>query len=221
MKKQFFAILILTSALLVGCRGIQTEKAPFHINPNMDFQAKYKAQHYSQNPPENTAVYGSNSISTEGDTREQFLKSDTRYYQGKNSDGTWVSRVPISVSSKELARGQERYNIYCAVCHDETGAGKGMVVKRGFTPPPTLWDARVLGYNDGQLFDVISNGIRTMPAYRKQISEKDRWSIVLYVRALQAAQSGSLSDVPAGTQLKYLETTTTSSITSSDNKNTN
>jgi len=88
------------------------------------------------------------------------------------------------------------------VCHDRTGAGNGMVVQRGFVKPPNLSDERIREFEDGRLFSVITDGIRTMPAYSKQIDAEDRWAIVAYVRALQTMNNASINDVPEN--LKYL-----------------
>ncbi|MGA7121794.1 MAG: cytochrome c, partial [Polyangiaceae bacterium] len=96
-------------------------------------------------------------------------------------------------------RGQERFGIYCAPCHGQTGDGKGMVVckrdkpsdpceSRGFPPLPSYEDPRLRQMPDGQLFATISHGVRTMPAYGAQIPIPDRWAIVSYVRALQLSQ---------------------------------
>jgi mono/diheme cytochrome c family protein len=100
---------------------------------------------------------------------------------------------------KLVARGQERFGIYCAPCHGLTGDGKGMVVckrekvtdpceSRGFPPLPSYEDARLRQMPDGQLFATITHGVRTMPAYGAQLPTMDRWAIVTYVRALQASQ---------------------------------
>jgi mono/diheme cytochrome c family protein len=96
-----------------------------------------------------------------------------------------------------LERGRERYDIYCAPCHDRTGAGRGIVAVRGNWPAGDLRDARIQQLSDREIFEVISNGVRTMPAYRYQIAEQDRWAIVAYVRVLQRAARGTLADVPS------------------------
>ena len=131
------------------------------MNPNMDTQPKYTAQQLSLTPPQGTLPWG----------RGPFKKD--------------AFTLPDDVSMSFLKRGQERFDIYCAVCHDRAGTGKGMVVARGFVPPPPLTDPRVVSYTDSELFDIISNGIRNMPGYKHQITEEDRTAIVLYVRALQ------------------------------------
>jgi mono/diheme cytochrome c family protein len=108
---------------------------------------------------------------------------------------------------KILARGQERFNIYCAPCHGQTGDGKGMVTckrdkatdpcqSRGFAPLPSYEDPRLRQMPDGQLFATITHGVRTMPAYGPQVPIEDRWSIVAYVRALQLSQMASAAPAP-------------------------
>lgn len=96
-----------------------------------------------------------------------------------------------------METGRERYNIYCSVCHDQTGSGNGTVVQRGYLRPPHLADERLVDSPDGYIYDVIANGVRNMPAYGNKISEADRWAIVMYVRALQRLDGVPMSEVPA------------------------
>ncbi len=175
--------------MIAGCRGYRTETPPFHLNPNMDWQAKYKAQQLSLPIPEDTVAQGT-------------LKDDPVFFEGKDASGKWVRRIPLDVTKEFMLRGQERYDIYCAVCHDRAGTGKGPVVQRGFVPPPDFADDRLLAYPDGQLFDVISHGIRNMPAYGKQIPESDRWAIVAYLRAIQKSRTTKVSELPADMKTK-------------------
>jgi mono/diheme cytochrome c family protein len=119
----------------------------------------------------------------------------------------YADAFPFPITRKELERGQERYNIYCAVCHDRAGAGRGMIVQRGFTQPPSyhtdlsrglqlrgirqkLSDAPV-----GYYFEVITRGFGAMPDYAEQVSAQDRWAIIAYIRALQLSQQATLADV--------------------------
>ena len=173
MKKQLlYGIFGLSLALLAGCRGYRTENEPFHLNPNFDWQPKYKAQTLSSQPPKGTVP---RSTLNEGDET--------------------ASSMP-PVTDEFIRRGQERFNVYCSVCHDRAGSGKGMVVKRGFLPPPNLSEDRIIRYTDQELFTVIANGIRNMPGYAKQIPEKDRWAIIAYVRALQLSQHANVRSSP-------------------------
>src|SRR5262249_54360103 len=98
--------------------------------------------------------------------------------------------------------GQQRFNIYCAPCHDQAGSGHGMVVAHGFPPPIDLAGDRVRGLPDGEIFNAITSGVRNMPSYRKQIPVEDRWAIVTWVRVLGHSQHASVEDVPAGSRGK-------------------
>ena len=114
-------------------------------------------------------------------------------------DGEDADMFPFPITHEVLLRGQERFNIYCAVCHDRTGSANGMVVQNGYTEPPSLYDASIIEYPVGHYFDVITNGSAVydqMPSYASQIPVKDRWAIVAYIRALQLSQHATLDDVP-------------------------
>ncbi len=193
-----FRIILIISFLTLGlgCRGYRSEKPPIHLNPNMDFQAKIKAQWLPLDPPFGTIPWGDQSIQEEDPGRARFLKSDSGFYFGKTQNGQWLSRVPVEVTKTVVLRGQERFNIYCAVCHDRAGTGKGPVIERGFTPAPDYADERILKLRDGEIFNIITNGIRNMPAYQYQIREEDRWAIVTYVRALQKMRTAKKNELP-------------------------
>ena len=96
-----------------------------------------------------------------------------------------------------LARGRERYDIFCAPCHGRTGAGDGMVVRRGYRRPPSFHDDRLRNAPVGHFFDVITNGFGAMPDYAARSARDDRWAIVAYIRALQLSEHATLADVPA------------------------
>ena len=186
--KRVWLLLVLTSIVLSGCRGYRSEKPPIHLNPNLDWQAKKKAQTLVLDPPQNTVQWGDEGSFSPVASRAKYLAKSTRVYQGKNSSGNVISRIPVPVTEAMLKRGQERFDIYCATCHDRTGAGNGMVVQKGYPRPTDLADARIIGERDGHLYDVIANGIRLMPAYGHQLDVEDRWAVVAYVRALQKAR---------------------------------
>ncbi len=100
-----------------------------------------------------------------------------------------IDEFPVSVTKEMIDRGEERYNIYCIVCHGPVGAGDGMIVRRGFSKPPTYHDDRLRNAPVGHFFDVISNGWGKMNGYAAQIPVADRWAIVSYIRALQVSQN--------------------------------
>jgi hypothetical protein len=117
---------------------------------------------------------------------------------GQPQPGQGFANVfPFPVTKDVLDRGQERYNIFCSMCHDRTGTGNGMVVRRGYRQPPSLHIDRLRSAPAGHFFDVITNGFGAMPDYRSQIPARDRWAIIAYIRALQLSRQGTINDVPA------------------------
>lgn len=100
-----------------------------------------------------------------------------------------VDEFPVPVTRELIDRGQERYNIYCIVCHGPVGNGDGMVVRRGFPQPPTYHDDRLRNAPVGHFFDVITNGWGRMNSYASVVPAADRWAIVAYIRALQVSQN--------------------------------
>jgi mono/diheme cytochrome c family protein len=137
----------------------------------------------------------------EGTVARGTLQDDAVFFTGKVGTAT-VKELPFPVDDGVLNRGQERFNIYCTPCHDATGSGKGMVVQRGFKAPPSFHDERLRNADAGYFFDVMSNGFGAMPDYRMQLSARDRWSVVAYIRALQLSQHAAPSDVPGGDPTK-------------------
>jgi mono/diheme cytochrome c family protein len=124
------------------------------------------------------------------------LNEDMLLNTGK--DGINDSAVfPFPVTDQVMARGQDRFNIYCSPCHGRTGQGDGMVVRRGYKHPPSFAEDRLLNAPIGHFFDVMTNGLGQMPDYRSQIPVNDRWAIAAYVRALQLSLHASPDDVPA------------------------
>lgn len=121
----------------------------------------------------------------------------TPFESGFGAGGAPLVHAPVAFTPTLLARGRERFNIYCSACHGEDGYGRGIVVRRGFPPPPSYHDDRLRQSPDGHLFDVMSRGYGVMPSFSDRISAADRWAIVGYVRALQRSQHATLADVPA------------------------
>lgn len=193
MKLLTFSVIIVLMILLTGCfRGTPSENTPIHLNPNMDTQEKYLPFQKS-----NFFANGSGMrMPVEGTVARGQLREDVAYFTGKNSDGSYIKINPLDITMALMERGQQRFNIYCSPCHDQTGAGKGLVVQKGFMPPPSFHLDRIRVYPDGYYYNVITNGIRNMPSYKAQVPVKDRWAIVAYVRALQRSQNASAKDVP-------------------------
>jgi mono/diheme cytochrome c family protein len=110
----------------------------------------------------------------------------------------WVDVMPVPVTESLMARGRERYQISCAVCHGATGDGKGITSKYGMLTTANLHDLRFIVMTDGEIFNTVTHGKGLMGSYGAQVSVEDRWAIIAYVRALQRTRLAKLGDVPAG-----------------------
>jgi mono/diheme cytochrome c family protein len=108
---------------------------------------------------------------------------------------------PVPLTAAWLRRGQERFHIYCEVCHGALGNGRGILAQYGFPNPPSYTEARLMSAADGELFDVITHGKDKMYSYRDRVSPTDRWAIVAYIRALQLSQHATPEDLPPGVKL--------------------
>src|SRR5213079_274138 len=112
------------------------------------------------------------------------LREDSLLFTGK-MNGADAALFPLPIDAAAMARGQERFNIYCSPCHGRTGQGDGMIVRRGYRRPPSFHIDRLREAPAGHFFDVITSGFGAMPDYAGQITAEDRWAIIAYVRALQ------------------------------------
>ena len=121
---------------------------------------------------------------------------DDSFHTGK-AEGAYLREPPLPMTRELMLRGQERYDVYCAVCHDRVGRGDGMIVRRGFRRPRSFHTDRLRGEPAGYFFDAITNGFGVMPSYAGSIPTRDRWAIIAYIRALQHSQQARLADVPA------------------------
>lgn len=124
------------------------------------------------------------------------LNEDRHLFEGV-VDGKPADTFPMPVTPAVMARGQERFNVFCSPCHGRTGLGNGMVVQRGFRQPPSFHDARLRNAPVGYYFDVITHGFGAMQDYSTQVPVADRWAIAAYIRALQASRAATVDEVPA------------------------
>ena len=131
----------------------------------------------------------------EGTVARGHLNEDELTYTGK-MNGQDATVFPAPVTAATMARGRQRFDIYCSPCHGRTGQGDGMIVQRGYRRPPSFLLERLLSAPVGHFFDVITNGFGAMPDYASQIRAEDRWAIIAYVRALQLSGHATLADVP-------------------------
>jgi mono/diheme cytochrome c family protein len=135
----------------------------------------------------------------EGTIARGQLEDDPLLYTGK-VNGLEADQFPFAITDKDLARGRERFNIYCSPCHSQLGDGNGMIVQRGFKKPPSYFEPRLLKAPVGHFFNVMTNGWGAMGDYSAQVPVADRWRIAAYIRALQLSQTAKSGDVPAGQQ---------------------
>ncbi len=178
-RRAGFAALVLAACALAGCRldmHVQPKYLP--LEPS-DFFADGRS---ARQPVAGTVARGE-------------LRIDEHLYTGK-VDGKLVDTFPFPISANDILRGQERYNIYCSPCHDYTGSGRGMIVMRGFPPPPSYHIDRLRQAPVGHLFDVMTNGYGAMYSYASRITPEDRWRITAYIRALQLSENAKIEDVP-------------------------
>ncbi|MCU1323092.1 MAG: cytochrome c, mono- and diheme variant family [Acidobacteriaceae bacterium] len=132
------------------------------------------------------------------------LHDDSYFYTGliagKEGEG-----LPFPVTLQVLAKGQERYNVYCTPCHSRVGNGAGMIVQRGYSPAGNFQGGRLRAVGLGHFFNVMTNGYGSMPDYAAQLTPADRWAVAAYIRALQLSQSAQRSDVPSGVDVKPIK----------------
>jgi mono/diheme cytochrome c family protein len=183
--RKIYATVLLSLLTLAGCRQDMHDQPRFKPLAESDFYADLRS---ARTPVDGTVA--------RGDVRE-----DAYFYTGKigaNPGNYMPSEVPVN--EETLARGRERFNIYCAPCHSRVGDGSGMVVQRGYRHPPTYHQDRLRQAPLGYFFDVMTNGFGAMPDYAAQIPPRDRWCIVAYIRALQLSQNATAADI-AGQQI--------------------
>jgi cytochrome c553 len=174
--------------LLAGCR------LDMHIQP------KYL-------PYQPTTFFGdgrSERPEIPGTIARGHLHADELFYTGQEN-GVVADKFPFPITQTDIERGRQRYNIYCTPCHDYTGNGHGMIVQRGFPPPPSLHIQRLREAPAGHFFEVITNGYGVMYSYAARVEPADRWRIAAYIRALQLSEHATVADVPEADQQKLSE----------------
>jgi hypothetical protein len=207
-----FTLVVLGVISLAGFRGQKFTGTPLQITPDMKHQPKVITQHgstfFGDNRGDHPLVPGTipvcytlagryaqsgvNNINGSSSFTSEPTYRDTGIIGEVYGDG-----FPLEVNEKFLKRGQERYDIFCAVCHDKSGSGNGVAKAYGLATVASLLDERIKGQPDGQIFNTITNGKNTMGAYGPSIAVEDRWAIVAHVRALQKSQSVKAEQLPS------------------------
>lgn len=200
------ASIALIPPALIAMERYGTRTTPrIHIIPDMDFQAKAKAQSASLIFDDGRAM----RAPVEGTLAVGEWIDDEYHASGKVAE-QWGTGYPFEIDLLVMERGRQRFDIYCGVCHGVDGLGRGPIAVRAealeegaWVPPTNLHDERLLTMPEGQIFDVITNGVRNMPAYAAQLSVDDRWAVVAYMRALQRSRNATADDLPADKQRSF------------------
>jgi len=206
----FLVVLaLLPPSVIAYMRTFPSDKPPIHLIQDMDNQARFRAQQANPFFTDNRSM----RQPVPGTIARGDPQADSPYETGRESDA-WTARFPpsIPVSLEFVQRGRKRYRIYCLPCHGPAGQGNGIVdasakrllinTRRGFgtswVPPANLHQETVAKQPVGQIFNTITHGLNSMPAYGPQIPVRDRWAITAYVKALQRSRNAQPADLPSG-----------------------
>jgi len=213
IRVSLFAFLLFTFAFASACRYDMQDQPRLKYYKQSDFFADKRG---SRDQVENTIARGhlndnkafyTGKVENPNPNAPAATSTDANGNTVVTSFPNDVDAFPVPVTKELIDRGQERFNIYCIVCHGPLGRGDGMVVRRGFPKPPTYHDDRLRNAPVGHFFDVITNGWGKMNSYAFQVPPADRWAIIAYIRALQA------TDNPDQTLKMNSSTTTANSNT--------
>ena len=188
-ERHAWRLAVCAAFLLTGCR------LDMHVQPryNPYDPSDFFADGRSERPPVEGTVPRGEIVSGPGQV----------VFTGM-LNGREVDAFPFPVTRAVLDRGRERYNIFCTPCHGWTGDGDGIVVQRGFRPPPSYHIDRLRQAPVGHFFSVITNGFGAMYPYGYRILPRDRWAIIAYIRALQLSRQATINNVPEAERSKLL-----------------
>lgn len=198
-----FGVCVVLVMLIAGKRGDLTRNRPLYIFPDMKHQLKLRPMTpdgflangvSSQLPPPGT-VAQTQPVNVGG--QEVYPYEDVPVNTGRIPGTTnFVANNPFPVTPQLLARGRQRFTIYCSPCHSQLGDGNGITKKIGaMAVVANLHDKRIVELADGEIFNTVSYGKNNMQGYAPQIPVEDRWAIIAYLRALQLSQLGSVDDL--------------------------
>ncbi len=211
--------LLCTIAILAvfGFRGQTSTGPPLELFPDMVRQMKVRAQaplnFFADGRGPRLPVAGTVPIGYEMPTKSETLNTSaaaigshshphasfsagTDYYNTGKMGDHWGTGIPLEATRDLMERGQQRFNITCAMCHGAAAAGNGITKQYGLATVVSLQDDRIRKMSDGEIFNTITNGKNTMMAYGPNIIVPDRWAIIAYLRALQRSQHAAIADVP-------------------------
>jgi hypothetical protein len=198
---------LIPFALIVRARVAHSEKPRIHLIWHMDNQPRFSAQQRCDVFPDGRA----SRPPVPGTVARGELQEDPHYWRGVHRDDqppegdNLVDTFPPQVLPLDeafLRRGQERFDIFCAVCHGRTGSGQGTTHLRAvegqherWVPPRVLYDDQTVVKPVGSYFQTITSGFQSMAAYGAQVDVRDRWAIIAHLRVLQRAHRARLEDL--------------------------
>lgn len=191
------AFLVVLTVSLLGFRGHIFTTPPMDVFPEWAFPGMKRQPKYK--PQGESAFFADARVDRPipaHTVSRNPLREDATLH-GKTADGAWIRGFPagVVVNEKFMATGQERYSIYCQPCHGALGDGNGITKQYGMGATPSYHDTRLREMAEGEIFNTITLGKGNMLPYADKLLPEERWAVVLYVRALQRAQSGSAADV--------------------------
>jgi len=204
----FYFLLLALTLILFGFRGCKTENTPLEVFPDMDRQNKLHEQGsspvFDDNRADREPIAGVVPHITEKQQTYDHLIPNERYREstylasGKVGEDQFGTGIPVALTKENMNRGQELYQIFCAICHGDSGNGNGVLKaeRYGYPTIVSLLQQRIIDQPDGEIWNTITYGKNTMGAYGAKIRTEDRWKVVMYVRALQRAASSTVEDVP-------------------------
>jgi mono/diheme cytochrome c family protein len=198
--KYFFLSVVVLAIIFVAVMGFQGDKRqarPWQWLNEMDQQQKVTFQQESK-----FFADGRSARLPIPGTVHHGLPTDQEYLLTGMMNGQWGDGIPVPVTAGLMARGQERYGIYCAVCHSTLGNGQGVTSKYGLNGAANLLLENYRKMADGEIFNTIGMGKGQMLGLAANIVPEDRWAIVAYIRALQRSQNGTMADVPEAEKSK-------------------
>jgi mono/diheme cytochrome c family protein len=194
------AFLAVLTVSLLGFRGTKFTTPPMDVLPEWAFPGmKRQPKPRPQGESRFFADGRADRPLPAGVVSRDALRNDDAHFAGKSTDGAWIRGFPadVTVDARLIKRGHERYAIYCQPCHGALGDGNGITKQYGMGATPSYHDARLRDMAEGEIFNTITHGKGNMLSYADKLVPEDRWAVILYVRALQRAQTGSAADVPA------------------------
>lgn len=173
--------LILSLIIVSGCGNVRDMKDGARLKPYEACPVLHQDQSASE--------------PLQGVVAQTESNLDPAFLTGK-INGRFTKGFPIELNMDFLKKGREEYRVYCSVCHDDLGSGRGVIIEKGFREPFSFHEARLRTAPPGYIYDVITSGYVTMASYANDIPPEDRWAIAAYIKALQISRNVSIDELP-------------------------